>query len=237
VTAGGDSAVMLRARGLGLAWGGVPVVRGVDLTVRAGEFWALAGPNGAGKSTFLQAVLGTVDAAEGDVRRHARLADRAHIGFVPQRMEASATLPTTVREFVLLGLVGLRVSRRERAERLAWALAHAGLAGLAAHDFWTLSGGQRQRALVARALVRQPALLLLDEPTAHLDLESERRLLDLLVHLNRDDGLTILMVTHHVAAVLPAATHVALFADGAVRAGPLGAMRPYLAARDGGGAP
>jgi ABC-type Mn2+/Zn2+ transport system ATPase subunit len=232
-----DAAVLLRACGLGLAWDGRFVVRGVDMTVRPGEFWALAGPNGAGKSTFLQAMVGTVPAAEGRVGRHPHLAARERIGFVPQRTEMSATLPTTVREFVRLGLAGVRTRRADRTARLEWALAHAGLAGMAAHDLWTLSGGQRQRALVARALVRRPSLLLLDEPTTHLDPASEHRLIELLAQLNRDDGLSILLVTHDVAAVLPAVSHVALFRDGEVRAGPAAVMREHLGLHGDGGAP
>jgi ABC-type Mn2+/Zn2+ transport system ATPase subunit len=228
MSAPAEAPVLLRTSGLGLAWDGVPVLGDVDMVVHSGEFWALAGPNGAGKSTFLQAVLGTVPAAAGGIRRHPRLAAQEHIGFVPQRGDMAATLPTTVREFVLLGLVGTRTGRGERPARLAWALAHAGLAGLGAHDLWTLSGGQRQRALVARALVRRPSLLLLDEPTTHLDHASEERLLELLMHLNRADGLTILMVTHDVAALLPGVSHVALFGDGGVRAGSVAAMATQL---------
>jgi ABC-type Mn2+/Zn2+ transport system ATPase subunit len=120
VTAPDDTAVLLRASGLGLAWDGTPVVRGVEMTVRSGEFWALAGPNGAGKSTFLQAVLGIVPPAAGGVWRHPRLAARERIGFVPQRSDMAAILPTTVRAFVLLGLVGVRVARVDRAARLEW---------------------------------------------------------------------------------------------------------------------
>jgi ABC-type hemin transport system ATPase subunit len=144
---------MLRASGLGLVWDGVAVVRGVDLTVRSGEFWALAGPNGAGKSTFLQAVLGTVAAAEASGGTHGAPAGSTSVSC--QRTEMSATLPTTVREFVLLGLVGLRTTRKERAARLEWALAHAGLQGLTAYDFWTLSphGVEEIHRLLASSMI------------------------------------------------------------------------------------
>ena len=220
--------VLVRTRAAAVGHSGVPLVRGVDLEVRAGEFWVVLGPNGAGKSTFLSTVLGLVPPVAGLVELDAGRAPRARVGFVPQRCEVATTVPTTVREFVLLGTVGTRATARERDERLAWALEHAGLVGHERHDFATLSGGQRQRALLARALVRRPCLLVLDEPATHLDVEAERRLLALLGHLHVVDGVAILMVTHDVGAALDVATHVALFRDGRVETGLRADMRGRL---------
>ena len=148
------------------------------------------------------------------------MAPRERIGFVPQRCDLNPTLPTTVREFVLLGLVGLRVHRRDERERLAWALAKVGLAAMARRNYWALSGGQRQRALVARTLVRRPSLLILDEATTGLDVPTAEEFLQTVTELNRADGLTILFVTHDLTLATRHATHVALFAGGRVTAGP-----------------
>jgi ABC-type Mn2+/Zn2+ transport system ATPase subunit len=148
------------------------------------------------------------------------VAPRERIGFVPQRCDLNPTLPTTVREFVLLGLVGLRVHRRDERERLAWALAKVGLAAMARRNYWALSGGQRQRALVARTLIRRPSLLILDEATTGLDVPTTEEFLHTIAELNRADGLTILFVTHDLTLATRRATHVALFAGGRVTAGP-----------------
>jgi ABC-type Mn2+/Zn2+ transport system ATPase subunit len=212
------TAPVIEARGLALAYDGRPVLADVDLAVRRGEFWFLVGPNGAGKSTLLRAIVGMLPARAGTLRLDPEHAGREHTGFVPQRCDLNPALPTTVREFVLLGTVGL-AARRDEAARLDEALERSGLRGMAMRDYWSLSGGQRQRALLARALVRRPRLLLLDEPTNNLDPGAEEALLSLLARLNADEGLTLLVVTHDLRMAARHASHVALVAHGRVRAG------------------
>lgn len=230
--------MLVTAERLTLRYGRRPVLTDVDLAVDAGELWFLLGPNGEGKTTLLRAVLGELAPAGGRLRLDASLADRAAIGFVPQRCTPNRILPTTVREFVALGLVGVRCDAAERRARLEWALRHAGLAGLDAHDYWSLSGGQRQRALVARALVRRPRLLILDEPTNHLDFLIEQSILDLLAALRRDEGTAILFVTHALHLARRYGTHVALFHGGRVEAGPAAELlRPERLRRAYGVAP
>lgn len=211
--------IVLEARDLDLAYGRRTILAGAGLVVRAGDCWFFLGPNGEGKTTMIKAILGLLRPRRGELRLHPALGSRERIGFVPQRGEPNPTLPTTVREFVTLGLVGVAAGRAEQAERLEWALTRAGLAGMAGRDYWSLSGGQRQRALVARALVRRPDLLILDEPTNGLDLATEAALLHFLAALNREDGLTLICVTHDVAVVARYATHVAIFSGGTVTAG------------------
>jgi ABC-type Mn2+/Zn2+ transport system ATPase subunit len=215
-----DGTPIIEADGLTLGYHGRPVLERVALRVHAGEFWFLLGRNGAGKSTLLRAIVGTLAPMAGTLRLHPTLASRERLGFVPQRTELNPALPTTVRELVVLGTVGLRLARAEERERLGWALARAGLAGMERRDVRALSGGERQRALVARALIRRPTLLLLDEPTNNLDPGSEDALLHLLGELNRTEGLTLVVVTHDLALAAHHATHVALAAEGTVTAGP-----------------
>lgn len=222
-----DAGWVLRARGLSLGYGANTVLAGVDLEVRPGEYWGLVGPNGAGETTLLRAVLGLLAPRAGALELDPTHTRRERLGFVAQRGGLHTALPVTVREFVGLGFVGARAPRRERAGRLAWALERCGLAGLARTGWHALSGGQRQRALLARALVRRPSVLLLDEPTEGLDLRSRAGLLDLLAELHCEERLTLLVVTHELAIAARHATHVALFREGGVAAGPRAAvLRP-----------
>jgi ABC-type Mn2+/Zn2+ transport system ATPase subunit len=229
-TEDGVAPLVLRLRAASVGYGAKRILRAIDWEVRAGETWFLLGRNGSGKTTLLRAILGLLPVTAGTLERDPTRASRARIGFVPQRCEISPSLPTTVREFVLLGLVGLPAVRAERPARLEEALARTGLEGLAEHSYGSLSGGQRQRALVARALVRHPALLIFDEPTESLDPPSEAAFLDVVDDLRRE-GATVLFVTHRLAIAAGRASHLALLAGGTLVAGPIGAMlrRPDLA--------
>jgi ABC-type Mn2+/Zn2+ transport system ATPase subunit len=209
---------LIRAEDLELGYRGLPVLRSVCFEVRAGERWFIVGPNGQGKTTLLRGVLGLLPADPSRLWRHPEKMSARRIGFVPQRCELNPTLPTMVREFVLLGLVGLRVGRRERKIRLDHALHRVGLRDRVDSDYWALSGGQRQRALLARALIRRPDVLLLDEPTAGLDLSGRYTLMQELRDLNESEGITLLFVTHDVRLAAEHATHLALVHEGAVRA-------------------
>lgn len=215
----GSGEVILKADNLTLGYGGHTVLRNVYLEVHSREFWFLVGPNGEGKSTFLRAVLGLLLPKGGVLWTHPYQADPQRIGFVPQNCDINPTLPTTVREFVSLGLAGIRCAREERRRRTEEALERVGLGGMASRDYWALSGGQRQRVLVARALVRQPSLLILDEATNGMDLSTEEAFLRCLDKLHQRDGLTILFVTHNLGIAMRHGTHAAVFKGGRVIAG------------------
>jgi ABC-type Mn2+/Zn2+ transport system ATPase subunit len=219
-----DDDVLLEAQHLMLAYNGHPVLRDVTFNVRLGEFWCVLGANGSGKSTLLRGILGLLPPTGGTLRLHPQRAGRGCIGFVPQRCDLNPALPTTVREFVSLGTVGLGLGHAEVARRLVWALERVHLQDGPRRDYWTLSGGERQRALVARALIRSPTLLLLDEPTTHLDRESEELLLELLARLTSEGRLTAILVTHDEDIATRHATHVALLRDGTLVAGDRQAM-------------
>jgi ABC-type Mn2+/Zn2+ transport system ATPase subunit len=205
-----SSRSMLSLAGARLGYPGAIVLEGVDLQVGRGEFWFVIGPNGSGKTTLLRTLLGLLEPQQGRVERDPSSASRARTGFVPQQCEFSHALPTTVREFVSLGAIGGDRPRSKREEDLVWALERAQLDGMGDRDYWSLSGGQRQRALVARALVRRPSLLVLDEPTEGMDLGSQEQFLATVDALHRGEGSTILFVTHHIQIAARYATHVAL---------------------------
>lgn len=213
------SDVILRLQHVSLGYGERRVIDGASLAIHAGEFWFLLGTNGAGKTSFVRAVMQLLTPLAGELWLHPQLARREHVGFVPQRCDLNPTLPTTVREFVILGLVGLQVEKTERGARLAAALATAGLQGRELESYWSLSGGLRQRALIARALIRRPSLLILDEPTTGLDPATEDGILGLVAALNAEQQCTVLFVTHDVAVATRYATHVALFHGGHITSG------------------
>ncbi|WP_179136936.1 metal ABC transporter ATP-binding protein [Candidatus Entotheonella palauensis] len=210
---------ILKAESLDLGYGRRTILHHIDLEIRRGEFWFCLGPNGEGKSTLMRAILGSLRPQAGILWLHDDLISRSRIGFVPQRCDLNPALPTTVQEFVRLGVVGVELPRREPDLHLAWALEKVGLQALASQSYWALSGGQRQRALVARALVRRPQLLLLDEPTNGLDLPASEALLQCLDDLYRADQISLMFITHDVAMAARYGTHAILLHGGQATAG------------------
>ncbi|HOZ45704.1 MAG TPA: metal ABC transporter ATP-binding protein [Candidatus Hydrogenedentes bacterium] len=185
-------------------YGAVSVLEHVSLKVDASEFASIVGPNGGGKTTLLKIILGIERPQQGQVRLFGGppRAARTRIGYTPQHTQHDPLFPVSVRDVVLMGrLDTLRKGRYTAKDKAAAldALNEVELADTAARSFAELSGGQRQRALIARALVGRPELLLLDEPTANVDPASETKLLDILQRLN--ERMTILMVSHDLGFV------------------------------------
>jgi putative ABC transport system ATP-binding protein len=199
---------------------------GVDLAIRAGEFVAVMGPSGSGKSTAMN-ILGCLDTpssgsyrfqgvpVEGLSRDQRALLRRNHLGFVFQGFNLLNR--TSALENVELPLLYRRTPRAERHALARRALAQVGLSGWEDHTPGELSGGQEQRVAIARAIVTGPSLLLADEPTGNLDSARSHEIMDLLTGLNREQGITVLMVTHEpdMAAYAGRVIH---FLDGRVAA-------------------
>ena len=211
--------VIYRASDVSLGYGNHVILRGVNLEVRSGQFWSFLGPNGSGKTTLLRGFLGELKAQAGTLKVPPPIDGVASIGFVPQRCEINPTLPITLGEFVGLGLVGTRLSKAAQREHLSWVLEALRLPALARQSYWTLSGGQRQHAIIARALVRRPRVLVMDEPTNNLDLIAEGVVLKALTDFQTQYRAACLFVTHDISLAERYATHVGLVAEGGVLAG------------------
>jgi zinc transport system ATP-binding protein len=209
VTAAPADVPLLQASGVSFAYGRTPVLDHVDLRVSSGEFVALVGPNGSGKSTLVKLLLGSLSPSEGDVRLFGEpprdVQDRWRLGYVPQRPVLGSEVPATVEEIVATGRLARRgwwrPLRKEDRQAAQHALESVGLAEFAQKPVNELSGGQQQRAFIARAFASEPQLLVLDEPIAGVDAESQRRFRDSLVHLMRDHGAGVLLVSHELSAV------------------------------------
>jgi zinc transport system ATP-binding protein len=195
---------------VGFAYAGGPrVLDDVTIGVEAGEFVAIAGPNGGGKTTLLRIVLGLERPQTGAARLYgepaARFGGRSRIGYLAQRSQLGIESPVTVREVVSAGRVPRHgvLGRFGRADRVLVdeAIARVGLTAQSDAPVATLSGGQRQRAFIAKALAAEPDLLVLDEPTAGVDVDAQESLATLLDRLHRDLDVTILFVSHEFGAV------------------------------------
>ena len=196
---------VIELSGVSFAYGVAPVLEDVHLSVRAGEFLGVVGPNAGGKSTLLKLILGLLEPAGGRIRvlgRRPQAASR-EIGYVPQYPAFARDFPVTVEQVVLMGRLRrgrlLGSYRRGDREMARWVMTQTEIADLAARRIATLSGGQLQRVLVARALACEPQILILDEPTANIDLRVESDIFDLLRVLNQ--RMTILVVSHDVGFI------------------------------------
>ncbi len=191
-------------RNVTFAYGREPIVEDVNLSVGPREMTCIVGPNGGGKTTLLKLMLGLLRPRVGQVRILGKSPERArpHIGYMPQHIHYDPRFPVTVMDIVMMGRLragwGGRYSKADRAAALS-ALAELGIEALAPTPFAQLSGGQRQRVLIARALACEPALLLLDEPTANVDALAEGKMLDFMRELSH--RMAIVMVSHDLGFV------------------------------------
>ena len=186
-----DPSALVSARGLWLSRDGRDLIAGVDLDVRRGEIVTLIGPNGAGKSTLVKLILGIERPDKGRLSRPAS----TRIGYVPQRFEIDRAMPMTVSAFLTLGATASRVA-------IDAALTEAGVVRTKDQQLASLSGGETQRVLIARALLREPNLLVLDEPASGVDYAGEADLYQLVARLKDSRNLGVLLVSHDLHVVM-----------------------------------
>ena len=200
--------------------GGTKALDGVDLTVQSGDFFALLGPNGAGKTTVISTLASLVTASSGEVRvfghdlSRERAVVKGLIGLVPQESNFNGFVP--VQEIVRQQAGFYGVARRDASERTAYLLEQLGLADKATAQARQLSGGMKRRLMIARALAHRPRLLVLDEPTAGVDVELRHGMWEFLTRLNREEGVTILLTTHYLEEAEALCRHVAIIQRGKI---------------------
>lgn len=213
----------IRFEGVELGYGSEPILREVSLSLPDGAAVGMVGPNGAGKTTLLRALLGILAPRAGTIHLRAGL----RIAFVPQRERFDPVWPLVAEEVVLQGVLPekplfSRIAEADRARARA-AMESTGIAHQAGASFRDLSGGQQQRVVLARALVQEPEWLVLDEPTAGLDMDGTRATLELVERIRAERGLGVILVSHHLPDVLNHMEHLALVGEGRVRVLPMDA--------------
>ena len=200
---------IVQVNDLGVILGGRQVLERITFKILPGEAVGIIGPNGAGKTTLLRVLLGLITPTSGEVQVLNRPplflgGLRAQIGYMPQQKHFERRFPVSARDVAGMGLLSpqtlLHPFRKEERSRIEEALDEVGMGNQAARPFQELSGGEQQRILLARALVRRPRLLLLDEPNAGLDRTAQRFLFEHLSRLRREHGLTIIKVSHDVVS-------------------------------------
>ena len=199
-----------------LGYEGSPILTGLNFTVEAGDYLCIVGENGSGKSTLMKTILGLQRPKSGQIAYGDGLRPN-EIGYLPQQTVVQKDFPATVWEIVLSGCqsrAGLRPFYSREDKALARRnIRRMGIEALSRRSYRELSGGQQQRALLARALCATRKMLLLDEPVAGLDPKVTLEMYHLIRRLNREDGVTVLMISHDIAAAVRYATHILHIGD------------------------
>jgi zinc transport system ATP-binding protein len=201
---------LIRVEKVSFSYNSTPVLEGVSLSIFQGDFLAILGPNGSGKTTLVKIILGLLKPSQGNVflmgRPITEFRDWSKIGYVPQKAtHIDPYFPASVREVVAMAYLSTRgpggLKRGETEKAVGLALGRVGMESFRNTGIGSLSGGQQQRVMIARALVSSPELILLDEPTAGVDAETQGLFYEMLHALNEDQKITIALVTHDVGIV------------------------------------
>jgi zinc transport system ATP-binding protein len=202
---------LIEIEGVSAAYDGRIVLHDISLTLREHDFLGIAGPNGGGKTTLLKVILGLLPPVAGRIRfyRKGKPATSLKMGYLPQANQLDRKFPISVREVIASGLMSekplFRMFRAEQNRQTGRVLEQMGLCGLSSRPIGELSGGQLQRALLGRAIVSRPQVLILDEPGSYVDRQFESRFYPLLKEINKES--TIILVSHDIRTLASLAQH------------------------------
>jgi len=208
---------IISLKNISFAYENKPILENVNLEINHGAFMGMVGPNGGGKTTLIKIILGQLKADQGTVELFQQpLSDFnewTRIGFVSQKANSfNRGFPATVFEVVSMGLTAkigyFKFFKRQHKQKVLQAIEHVGMSEYAYQNIGHLSGGQQQRIFIARALVNNPDLLILDEPTVGIDYKNVERFYELLHQLNDEKKITLLLVTHDTGAMTEHATDI-----------------------------
>jgi zinc transport system ATP-binding protein len=200
-----DTDEIIKINNLNVYYGNNHALKDINLTIHSGDYLGIIGPNGGGKTTLLKSILGLINISQGDIELFGQKNfDKNYLSYVPQIVEADRDFPITVGEVVLMGRINSKIKpfftySKEDKESANKTLEKIGIESLKNRKICDLSGGEFQKTMIARALVNNPKLLLLDEPTSNIDVSSRKNIYDILNELNKET--TIVMVSHDMLAI------------------------------------
>ncbi|MDO4512218.1 MAG: ATP-binding cassette domain-containing protein [Bacteroidales bacterium] len=213
-----DKTTIIALKGITHTYGEKTVLKGVDLEVKQGDFVAITGPNGGGKTTMLRLILHLLKPSEGEVAyfHHGVATDHLHFGYLPQKNAIDSQFPITVQEVIASGLKMRPLHRitPEEKSRIASTIDLMRLQEVSHRAIGTLSGGQLQRALLGRAIISQPSVLVLDEPLSYIDKQFEQHLYSIVKTLSATT--TIILVSHEMSVISGMANRHIIIADGKI---------------------
>lgn len=181
------------------------ILENINLKIEKGEFVAIVGPNGGGKTTLIRTILGFIKPSSGyvyvDGMTPQQYIKTGKLGYLPQKANYERDFPVSAIDVVMFGLINHKISKKEKLKTARDYLEYTGMTGFENHPFGKLSGGQQQRVMIARALVNQPEILILDEPSTGIDVVAQENFYEFLKKINQEKRITIIMVSHDIGVV------------------------------------
>ncbi|WP_297888091.1 metal ABC transporter ATP-binding protein [Sulfurihydrogenibium sp.] len=196
---------MIKIENLYVEINGNLILEDVSFEVKKGEIVAVVGPNGGGKTTLVKVILGFVQPTKGKVLIEGKnpkdYVKSGKVGYLPQKSSYDRDFPVSVFDVVMFGLINTSLPYKEKEKKVLEYLNYVGMQQYKDYSFGKLSGGQQQRVMIARAIISQPELLILDEPSTGIDVVAQENFYEFIKKINKEKGITVIMVTHDIGAI------------------------------------